>query len=253
MKYLLIALLNTIYGVMVLSIINSQTAGYFLILTIAILISALGFVGLVLYLSMVFSSLKETGKPAQLIKGWYQITKNVDIVLILGLFFRAFILQPFIVDGVSMEQNFHNNEYLLVDQITYRLRAPKHGEVIIFRPPSNTSSDYIKRIIALPGETVVIENNQVLINGHLLNEPYLDKGTVTETGDKIFTTTLKPDQYFVMGDNRQHSSDSREWGVVPRKNIVGKAWFAVFPTSYFGIIRNPSHSIFSSPSPNSGV
>ena len=117
---------------MVLSIIGRDTAGYYLILSISIIITVLGVTGLILYIIMIFSSLRETGKPELFIKGWYQITKNIDIVLILGLLFRAFILQPFIVDGNSMEPNYHNNEYILVDQITYRFRKPSHGEVIIF-------------------------------------------------------------------------------------------------------------------------
>lgn len=237
---------------MVLSIISRDTAGYYLILSISIIITALGGIGLILYIIMIFSSLRETGKPELFIKGWYQITKNVDIVLILGLLFRAFILQPFIVDGSSMEPNYHNNEYILVDQITYRFRGPAHSEVIIFKPPENTAADYIKRVIAVPGETVVIENNQVSVNGHILSEPYLATPTSTETNENIFRRTMKPDEYFVMGDNREHSSDSRDWGVVPRENIVGRAWLAVFPVSNFGFVDNSKVNIYeSSPPPKS--
>jgi len=228
---------------MVLSIISRDTAGYYLILSISIIITALGVIGLILYIIMIFSSLRKTGKPELFIKGWYQVTKNVDIVLILGLLFRAFILQPFIVDGNSMEPNYHNNEYILVDQITYRFREPAHGEVIIFKPPENTATDYIKRIIAVPGETVVIENNQVSINGHILTESYLETPSSTKTNKNIFRRTIKPGEYFAMGDNREHSSDSRDWGVVPRENIIGRAWLAVFPFNNFGFVKNPALNI----------
>ena len=253
MRYLLIGLLNTIYGIMVLSIISQDTAGYYLILSISIIITILGIIGLILYIIMVFSIFRATGKPEQIIKGWYQITKSIDIVLVLGLLFRAFILQPFIVDGNSMEPNFYNNEYLLVDQITYRFREPQHGEVIIFRPPQNVSEDYIKRIIGLPGETVVIEDGQVSVNGHLLSETYLEKNNITQTNLKVFRRTMSPEEYFVMGDNREHSSDSREWGLVPRKNIVGRAWFAVYPKSHFGLIDNPKINIFENIPPQKSV
>jgi len=253
MRYLLIALLNTIYGIMVLSIIGRDTAGYYLILSISIIITVLGVTGLILYIIMIFSSLRETGKPELFIKGWYQITKNIDIVLILGLLFRAFILQPFIVDGNSMEPNYHNNEYILVDQITYRFRKPSHGEVIIFKPPENTATDYIKRIIATPGETVVIENNQVSVNGHLLSESYLSSPKSTRTNENIFRRTMKPNEYFVMGDNREHSSDSRDWGVVPLENIVGRAWLTVFPFSNFGFVDNPKLNIYENNPPPKSV
>jgi len=253
MKYLLIALLNTIYGIMVLSIISHDTAGYYLILSISIIITILGVTGLVLYIIMIFSIFHDTVKPEQAIKGWYQITKNIDIVLVLGLLFRAFVLQPFIVDGNSMEPNYHNNEYILVDQISYRFREPAHGQVIIFKPPENTAADYIKRIIAIPGETVVIENNQLSVNGHLLKEPYLEPSGTTRTADKIFRRTMKPDEYFVMGDNREHSSDSREWGTVPFENIIGKAWFVIYPKSNFGLINNPSVNIYDNTGPQKRV
>lgn len=242
MKYLIVALINAIYGIMLLLSLAGDTPGLFLIASIATIITVLGLVGFGLWLYNFIISIKEEKKESAALKSWWQIVKGIDILLILGLLFRFFILQPFVVDGNSMEPNFHDQEYLLVNQLTYRLRPPERGETIIFRFPKNPQEDYIKRIIGLPGETVEIADGQILINSQLLDEKYLtaDEQTIANGGLTPFEKILGSDEYFVMGDNRTHSSDSREWGAVPKKNIIGRAWLVVYPWQYHGFIKNPT-------------
>ncbi len=162
---------------------------------------------------------------------FWEILRFTLIAIIVVLPIRWYIAQPFIVSGASMEQTFHNNEYLIVDQLTYRFRDPERGEVIIFRYPHDPSKYFIKRVIGLPGETVSIENNTITIineknpDGLILEEPYI--GNVVTDGNQ--SITLAENEYFVMGDNRDHSSDSRSWGALEEDKIVGRAWLRLFP------------------------
>jgi signal peptidase I len=155
------------------------------------------------------------------------------IALIIVIPVRTFIAQPFIVSGASMENTFHTGEYLIVDQISYELHPPKRGEVVVFRYPKDPSKFFIKRVIALPGETITIEGSTVRIsnpqypNGFILNEPYIKS---MENGADL-TEVLGEREYFVMGDNRDQSSDSRFWGVLQEERIVGRAFVRLFPPS----------------------
>jgi signal peptidase I len=155
------------------------------------------------------------------------------IALIIVIPVRTFIAQPFIVSGASMENTFHTGEYLIVDQLSYELHAPKRGEVIVFRYPKDPSKFFIKRVIALPGETITIEGSTVRIsnpqypNGFILDEPYIKS---MENGSDL-TEVLGDREYFVMGDNRDQSSDSRFWGVLQEERIVGRAFVRLFPPS----------------------
>lgn len=142
-----------------------------------------------------------------------------------------------------MYPNFDQGDYLVINEIGYRLGEPKRGEVIVFRPPQNSGQFYIKRIIGLPGEFVKIENGEVWVGRsensfEKIDEKYIDGltpgGTVVKLGE---------DEYFVLGDNRNASSDSRNWGVLPRKNIIGKAWVRAWPISQFQIIESPVYQI----------
>jgi len=166
------------------------------------------------------------------------------IVLLVVLPIRLFIAQPFIVVGQSMEPTFETNQYLLVDELTYRLESPKRDQVVVFEYPykkdMNSSSEngkaiyYIKRIIGLPGETVQIKDGNVTIinkehpEGFALSEPYLST-IKNERSFTNLTTTLKDNEYFVMGDNRGNSSDSRDWGPLEKKFIVGRAFVRLLP------------------------
>lgn len=141
-----------------------------------------------------------------------------------------FIAQPFLVQGESMEPNFSDGNYLIVDEVTYRFQEPSRGEVIVFKNPTNEKEFYIKRIIGLPGETIGIRNGKVYINGALFEEPYLPNGL--ELGN-LPEVTLSPGEYFVMGDNRRHSFDSRSWGALDGEKIVGAVRVRFWPLTDF--------------------
>lgn len=180
----------------------------------------------------------------QTINSLLEFLKTVAIIVIIAFFVRFYLIQPFVVEGSSMEPNFHSGEYLLVDKVSYRFRDIKRGEVIVFHPPSRPNLNYIKRIIALPGDNVQIKDGEISVNGARLDEPYISGGEtlIRNSFAANLTQKLGRDEYFVLGDNRDHSSDSREIGAVPRHNIVGRAWLVVFPIRYFGLVLNPRYA-----------
>ncbi|MEK7173520.1 MAG: signal peptidase I [Patescibacteria group bacterium] len=171
----------------------------------------------------------------------WEFLKIVIVSLIIVLPIRMFVAQPFIVRGASMEPNFEDGEYLIVDELSYLLRKPERGEVIVFRYPEDPSQFFIKRIIGLPRETVVIENGSVRIqdatggNGFALDESYLSDTVVTAPDS---TVTLEAEEYFVMGDNRMESSDSRRWGTLENDLLIGRALLRLWPLSELGIITS---------------
>ena len=172
----------------------------------------------------------------------YDVFKTVSTVLGVAFLIRFFLVQPFYVSGPSMEPNFHNNQYIIVDQVTYRFSKPKRGDVVVFKWPQNIAISFIKRIIATPGETVEVRDGQVYItnkqnpDGALLKEQYID----TTTPNNV-RRTLGRNEYFVMGDNRHNSSDSRIWGPVGRHLIIGKVWAVIYPFTDFATIPRPSY------------
>lgn len=181
----------------------------------------------------------------------FDLLKTGLIVFIIAFSLRYFAIQPFIVDGESMMPNFVNNEYILAEKVSYIAGEPKRGDVVVFRYPGNPNVSYIKRIIGLPSETVTIANNSVKIankdnpTGVTLDEKYLPQTTLTlamDTQNGTLQKTLGSDEYFVMGDNRQHSSDSREWGVLPKANIIGRTWLTILPFDKFGVQRRVSYA-----------
>jgi signal peptidase I len=163
-----------------------------------------------------------------------ETAKFILLAIIIVIPIRMFIFQPFIVSGESMYPTYHNADYLIVDQITYRFNNPDRGDVVVFRYPNDPSRFFIKRIIGLPGETLIFKNNAVYLateaspEGEILDEPYLQQITITGNQSQI---TIDPEHYFVMGDNRGASSDSRTWGQLPRENITGIAALRLFPIS----------------------
>ncbi|MFA6338740.1 MAG: signal peptidase I [Candidatus Paceibacterota bacterium] len=158
------------------------------------------------------------------------------IALFIILPIRLFIAEPFIVSGTSMFPSFNTGEYIIVDQLTYRFEQPERGDVIIFKYPKDTSRDFIKRIIGLPGETVVVNTDSIIIknsehpDGFKLEEPY-----VVDSQGLTLETKLATDEYFVMGDNRPVSSDSRIWGPLNKKYIIGRALVRLFPPQKINI------------------
>ncbi len=170
-----------------------------------------------------------------------EIVRFALFALLIVLPIRIFVAQPFIVSGASMETTFSTGQYLIVDQLTYHFEEPERGEVIVFRYPRDPSKFFIKRIIGLPGDTLQIEGNTVTITnsnhpeGMVLDESYI-LGMKPHT---ILTETLGEKEYFVMGDNRDASSDSRSWGVLQRDKIIGRAFLRLFPFTEIGVF--PGH------------
>jgi len=160
----------------------------------------------------------------------WEIVKFVALAAIIVLPIRTFVAQPFIVSGSSMDPTFATGQYLIVDELSYRFEDPQRGDVVVLRYPRDPSKFFIKRIVGLPNETVEIKDGTVTIKtpenqlGFQLKEPYVE----FKKYDNI-TKNLGEEKYFVMGDNRAASSDSREWGLVPRKLVIGKAFLRLFP------------------------
>ncbi len=195
------------------------------------------------------------------------LRETLETVAIALVIFFALQLsfQNYKVEGASMEPSFKEGEYLMVNKVVYvsfdpsSLRSvlpflpgksgdgfrlfhpPNRGEVIIFHFPKDPSRDFIKRVIGLPGDRIEIRRGDVFVNGEKIDELYIErKGTFS-----MSELTVPQDTYFVLGDNRVVSNDSREWGGVPKENIIGKAWFAYWPTSRWGFI--PSYTLGSAP------
>ncbi len=160
----------------------------------------------------------------------WEVLEVVLVAVVTVFLIRSFLIQPFLVSGASMEPNFGSGNYLLIDELTYRFREPRRGEVIVFRYPENPATYYIKRIIGLPGETVEIQKGAVKIigvggEGSVLREEYLPPGILT-SGNK--TAVLGPTEYYMLGDNRNYSFDSRSWGPMDKKYIIGIARLRLF-------------------------
>lgn len=173
--------------------------------------------------------------------GFLEFLKVVAIAAIIVFPIRYFLFQPFIVKGESMVPNFHPGDYLIVDEISYIIGKPQRGEVVILKYPLDQRKRFVKRIIGLPGETVEIKEGKITIakndQSFILGEEYLGSAS-TEGSLKI---TLENDQYFVLGDNRNFSYDSRIWGVLPGKNIIGRAILKLFPLSDIDYIAPPNY------------
>ena len=181
-------------------------------------------------------------------KGFFESLKEhlIDFIQTLVVFgaimalIYLFIAQPHKVSGRSMVPTFADGDYLITNKITYRFTTPEKGDIIVLKNPKDESQDFIKRIIAGPGDTIKIENKQVFVNGALLGEVYLPSGTQTQAGSFLNegnTVKAGENQYLVLGDNRDHSSDSREWGPITKEEIVGKAFFRYWPPQSLGLIR----------------
>lgn len=174
-----------------------------------------------------------------------ELLKFALIAVVIVVPVRLFVAQPFIVSGASMVPTFHNGEYLIVDELTYRFEDPKRGDVVIFKYPKDETQFFIKRIIGLPGETVQITSENVTITKTDGTRAMLDESYLVNRGNgSAMTVTLRSDEYFVMGDNRPESSDSRLWGVLPRENIIGRAFLRLLPLDTVRILpgSTPSQS-----------
>lgn len=170
---------------------------------------------------------------------------EVTVVAVAAVFLiRSFLVQPFLVSGSSMVPSFSDGDYLLVDQVTYRFRVPERGEVIVFRPPENDSTYFIKRIIGLPGETIKISGGKVIVLGSdsggeiVLNENYLPPSFITR-GEEEFR--LSDAEYLLLGDNRSYSFDSRSWGALNEEKIVGLVRLRLWPLTALHAFAAPAY------------
>ena len=177
-------------------------------------------------------------KRASFLAWVFELGKGALILAVIGLFVHYFIATIFAVKGESMEPNFKDGEYLVVNRISYFIHAPNRGDVVALKFPGREQDKYIKRIIGLPNETVEIKSGTVYINGGKLKEDYLPYYTKTSP-DMI--KTLRSNEYFVLGDNRDNSNDSRFWGTCPRENLLGKAIFTLFPLSDWSAVPSPAY------------
>jgi signal peptidase I len=170
-----------------------------------------------------------TAKNARRVVG--EVVETVVLTLVI-FFLIQLLVRNFRVVGTSMEPNLHNGQYLIIDKVSYRLSDPHLGDVVVFEPPNHPGEDYVKRIIAVPGQLVQIRSGQVAVDSVPLDEPY----TVRPGSYSMEARRVGPGEYFVLGDNRNSSSDSHSWGMVPRDNIVGRAWICYWPPQRWGVI-----------------
>jgi len=166
-----------------------------------------------------------------------ELVETLILTLVIFLLIR-FAVQNFRIEGYSMEPNFHDGQFLFVNKLVYMLGKPERGDVIVFVPPTSASRDYIKRVIGLPGDKVEIINGTVYINDQVLNEAYpLNPATYS-----MPPLIVPPDEYFVLGDNRNFSSDSHSWGTVPASKIIGRAWISYWPPQLIGFVPTYSYA-----------
>lgn len=173
-----------------------------------------------------------------------EIVQVVAISLAIIIPIRYFLIQPFYVKGASMEPNFYDHEYLIIDEVSYRIGNPERGDIIVFKYPDDPKQYFIKRIIGLPNETVDVRNGNIYIynddypEGMVLEEGYLE-GVVTSGQNKI---KLRSDEYYVLGDNRSSSLDSRSFGPVNKDYIIGRVWFRGWPVTKIKFFENPEYN-----------
>ncbi len=175
---------------------------------------------------------------------WREIAETLLLTVLIYVVVN-FATGRFRVEGESMSPTFHSDQYVVIDKLSYYLNPPQRGDIVVFRYPfsqPNNERDFIKRIIGLPGETVHIEGGVVRVNGQPLDEPYIQAPPAFGG-----TWTLGPDEFFVMGDNRNNSSDSRSWGPLQRQFIIGRAWFVYWPLEAMQWVPHYDYTVTASP------
>lgn len=181
-----------------------------------------------------------------IVKGIFNFIMDIleTIVFVGSLFIVVylFVMQPNQVKGASMDPTFNSGDYIFTSKVTYKLRDYQRGDVVVFRSPHNPDIEYIKRIIGVPGDQVMIKDSEVYVNGQVLKEDYIAaktnlwEGGFSKDGE---ATTVPDGMLFVMGDNRPRSSDSREFGPIPMESVIGQVFYRYFPPSKMGTIENP--------------
>lgn len=172
------------------------------------------------------------------------ITRDIIFAAVMAVLIVVFVVQPVKVEGTSMEPRLHDNERIFVNKFDYLIGTPQRGDIIVFWYPKDPSKSFIKRIIGLPGERIDMDSQgRILINGQVLDEPYLSSKRNRKPRERwsqvqqMGWNTIEPHYYFVMGDNRDASNDSRSWGLVPEKYIYGKAMFRYWPLTQIGTLN----------------
>jgi signal peptidase I len=178
------------------------------------------------------------------IAAFFDFLQGIVVVLAVLVMIYLFLVSPQEISGASMEPNFHNGEYILTNKILYKFREPIRGDIVIFKSPRNKEIDYIKRIIGLPGDIVSLRQGIIHVNEQPIQEPYLAPGVTSFGGNYLSEgqeIIVPPGTYFVLGDNRPHSSDSREFGPIPLEDIIGVAFFRYFPFDKAGSFPHPTY------------
>ncbi|MEK7619621.1 MAG: signal peptidase I [Patescibacteria group bacterium] len=174
----------------------------------------------------------------------FEIVQIVIISSAIIIPIRYFLIQPFYVKGASMEPNFYDQEYLIIDELTYRFRNPFRGEIVVFKYPRDRSQYFIKRVVGLPGETIEVTGGNVMVyntehpNGLVLEEAYLEESTTGKV-----RVTLGDNEYYMFGDNRDSSLDSRSFGAITRDDVIGRVWVRGLPFSRIGTFDLPSYNL----------
>ena len=156
----------------------------------------------------------------------------IGVVLLTGGILRSAVLQPYLIPSPSMEPGLVPGDRIIVNRLSYRMWAPTRGDVIVFAFPKDLKRTFVKRVIAVEGETVELRDNKVFVNGVAIDEPYVKPGDYPPFGPEI----VPVDKVFVLGDNRRESEDSREWGLLPKIDLLGKTWFVYYPFQRFRLI-----------------
>lgn len=185
------------------------------------------------------------GLIKNIFSAFFDFLQGIVVILAIMVMIYLFIMSPQEINGASMEPTFHNKEFILTNKIEYKLHDPQRGDVVIFKSPRNKDIDYIKRIIGVPGDRVGLKGGTYYVNGERLFEPYLAANTYISGGNYLREDSeiiVPKGRYFVSGDNRGHSSDSREFGPIPKEDFIGKALLRYWPFSQAGVIKNPTYT-----------
>lgn len=182
----------------------------------------------------------------RVIASFFDFLQGIVVFLSLLVMVYLFLFSPQEVSGQSMYPTFHDKDLVITDKITLRLHELKRGEVVIFKSPTNKEIDYIKRVIGLPGETILLQDSKFYIDGKELEEPYL--ASTVYTGEESFLKegqpfTVPEGTYFVCGDNRPHSSDSREFGPIALEDFIGKVLFRYWPANDFWVVPAVNYTL----------
>ena len=161
-----------------------------------------------------------------------EIVETLLLTAVIFLGVRV-LVQNYKVEGYSMEPTLDDGQYLLINKVGLHFQQPQRGEIIVFQYPLDTSKSFVKRVIGVPGDTVEVRNQQTIVDGKVLKEPYISS---PENG-VFLRTVVPPGEYFVLGDNRNNSSDSRAWGMLPEKDVIGQAWVSYWPPSHWGTVN----------------